>query len=78
MKEQYTTKSYRLSEETKRNLEELSFKEKLSYNLLFSRLINNYNNKKQYEYTKKSSVRSTKRRQAVKKLGHKALSNDTL
>lgn len=42
----YRVKGYRLSDKTIKNLAEISFKEKLSYNLLFSRLINIYNKEK--------------------------------
>ena len=42
----YKPKCYRLANKTIKNLAEISFKEKLSYNLLFTRFINNYNKSK--------------------------------
>lgn len=39
----YKPKCYRLADKTIKNLAEISHKEKLSYNLLFSKFINNYN-----------------------------------
>lgn len=41
----YKPKSYRLAEETIKNLEEIAKDNKLSYNMLFTRLINIYNEK---------------------------------
>lgn len=50
----YKPKAYRLSKETIDNLKEISHKEKLSYNLLFVKFINNYN--KKYDRNKVQST----------------------